>query len=48
VDTKLARLGQAFKFLIRSETFAVNRAALAIEAVVDSKSWDEVNHTLLW
>jgi hypothetical protein len=45
-EAKIQRLAQAFMFLIRSETYAVNRAALAISAEV-AKDWDEASHPIL-
>jgi hypothetical protein len=46
-EAKLYRFTQAFMFMVRSETYAVNRAALAINAQV-AKDWDNANHAVLW
>ena len=35
-------------FLVRSETYAINRAAITIQDEIDSKGWDDANHTVLW
>lgn len=42
-----SKLLNALHFIVRNETFAVNRAALLIQAELD-KGWQDTDHQVMW